>query len=77
MIVFPLIRKKGSNEHVMSDVFKVTLLYLIPGWIKSPQELLNFIVVLITALGIDVILNFIRYKQITCAVSAGVTAAIL
>ncbi|MFA5857427.1 MAG: RnfABCDGE type electron transport complex subunit D, partial [Elusimicrobiota bacterium] len=46
-------------------------------WIKSPQELLNFIVVLITALGIDVILNFIRYKQITCAVSAGVTTAIL
>ena len=78
MRTFPVIRKtRLSNEHIMAGVFGVTLLYLLPSWIHSSAEILSYILVLITALFVDVAANYIRFKRPVCAVSAVMTAGIL
>lgn len=77
MTTFPLIRTKWSSEHIMAELFFVLLLYLLPGWIKSPSSILGFLAVLSLGLFIDTSINYIRYKKPICAVSAAVTAAIL
>jgi UPF0716 family protein affecting phage T7 exclusion len=74
---YPLIKTKWSNERVMSIVFLAAVLYMLPGWVKDPGGILNFIAVLALSLVIDVAANFIRYKRPICAVSAAVTAAVL
>lgn len=74
---FPLVRRSISNEHVMTAVFLVTLLYLLPAWSQAPLKILEFIAILATALLIDAVANFIRYSRPVCAVSSGVTAVIL
>lgn len=77
MNTFPLVRTRWSNEHIMAAVFLVTVLYLLPQWIKRPSGILGFAAVTVLSLLLDAAVNMIRYKQPTCAVSAGVTAAIL
>lgn len=77
MNTFSLVRTKWSNEHIMAAVFIVSVLYLLPQWLQSPKELLDFAAVLILGLLIDVIANIIRYKRLVCAVSAAVTVAVL
>lgn len=77
MDTFPLIRTKWSNEHIMTAVFLVSVLYLLPQWIQTPQMILSFLAVLALGLFIDVTVNVIRYKRPVCAVSAAVTAAML
>jgi Na+-translocating ferredoxin:NAD+ oxidoreductase RnfD subunit/ferredoxin len=77
MNAYPMIRKPGSNETVMSNLFKVTLLYLIPGWISKPENILQFLLILAAALFIDTVFNFIRFRKPVCSVSAAVTASLL
>ncbi|OHD17665.1 MAG: hypothetical protein A2086_11225 [Spirochaetes bacterium GWD1_27_9] len=74
---FPLIRTHHSNERLMSVVFFVALLYILPSWVKNPLETVSFIIVLAIGLLVDVFINFIRFKKPVCAVSAAVTVAIL
>lgn len=74
---FPIIRKKWSNEHVMTLVFLILLLYMLPEFIENPGLFLNFLIVLAVSLFIDAAINIIRFKRPVCAVSAGVTAGVL
>lgn len=74
---FPLIRLRWSNEHLMTVVFVVTILYLAPIWSRNPQQITSFLLLLILALAIDATLNLIRYQRPVCAVSAAVTTGIL
>jgi len=74
---YPLIRKIGSNETVMSHLFAVSLLYLIPEWISKPESIFHFLLILLTGLLIDAFINFLRYKRPVCSVSAAVTASLL
>ena len=57
---FPLIRVKWSNEHYMTGVFIALLLYLLPQWLESPVRILIFLVVLVSGLLIDVLVNLFR-----------------
>lgn len=77
MKAFPLLRIRWSNEHIMTAVFGVTVLYLIPSWLRSPLELFNFAMILAVALLVETAIHIIRYKRPVCAVSAAVTTAIL
>jgi ferredoxin len=77
MKTFPLIRIKGSNEHVMAQVFIALLLLHLPRWVDSPLDIFQFIVIVAAGLLIDVSINFIRYKRPVCGVSAAVTAAMI
>ncbi|MCX8131229.1 MAG: RnfABCDGE type electron transport complex subunit D [Clostridia bacterium] len=77
MKTFPLVRAKWSNEHVMAALFVVLILYLSPLWIDSPKNILSFLAVLLFSLVLDAVINIVRYKKPTCAVSAAVSAAVL
>ena len=74
---FPMMHIKRSNEHMLSDVFKVIALYHLPLWIEDPLGIPRFL--LLVAFGgiIDVIFSLIRYKKLWCCASGVVTAAIL
>ncbi len=77
MTAFPLMRTKWSNEHVMTGLFKVLILYLVPNWFENPMMILLFMAVVCSGLLVDVIANLIRYKRPICGVSAAVTAGII
>ncbi len=77
MAAFPMIRVKKSNEHVMSDVFKVLLLYHLPLWVKDPADILRFLLLVGTGALIDIIFGVIRYKRVWCCVSGVITAAMI
>ncbi len=77
MITFPLIRSKRTNEQVMSDVFKILLLYHLPLWVKDPVEILRFLLLVSAGTLIDVIFSLIHYKKVWCCVSGAITAAII
>lgn len=77
MQAYPLKRVKWSNEHIMTALFGILILYLLPDWLHRPMALLGFLVLLLAALLIDTIFNMVKRKQILCAVSSAVTAAIL
>ncbi|NLK88154.1 MAG: 4Fe-4S dicluster domain-containing protein [Clostridiaceae bacterium] len=74
---FPLIRNKWSNEHIMTLLFFVLLLYMLPQWIKNPLDIAVFAAVLVFALILDETAGILRHKRIICSVSAAVTAAII
>lgn len=74
---YPLIRKSGSNETVMSHLFAASILYLIPKWISKPETIFHFLLILVTGLFIDAVINFLRYKRPVCSVSAAVTVSLL
>jgi electron transport complex protein RnfC len=76
-MTFPLIRTKWTNEHVMTALLGVIILYNLPVWVQSPAGLLHFAALIGIALILDAGLNFSRYRKPTCAVSAAVTAAVL
>ncbi len=77
MRTFPLIRKKLSNEHIMSGVFIVLVLYHLPVFVNHPIEIARFLTLLTGAFFVDVICNLLRWKHLVCSVSAAVTAAML
>lgn len=77
MKVFPLVRLKLSNEHIMTVVFIVLILFQLPQWIENPLFILNFLGVLSVGLLLDTILSTRRNKSIKCAVSAAVTVGII
>jgi ferredoxin len=77
MRAYPLIRRKWSNEHIMAMLFVVILLYLVPRWVTKPSEVPAFLAALATALIIDSVAGFIKYKHVVCSVSAAVTAGVL
>lgn len=74
---FPLIRLKWSDIQIMTALFCVLLLYHIPKWIAEPFGLLKFIILLTIGLIIDTVINLLRFKKLTCAVSAAVTVGVL
>jgi electron transport complex protein RnfC len=74
---YPLIRRKWSNEHIMAMLFVVILLYLAPRWIINPYEVTAFLAALATALVIDAVAGFLKYKRLVCSVSAAVTTGVL
>jgi ferredoxin len=74
---FPLIRTKWSNERIMAVLAAVLALYGIPRFIADPGDLLKLSILLGTGLLLDTVANFIRFKRLTCAVSAAVTTLIL
>ena len=74
---FPLQKNRLSNEYIMTAIFFVLLLYLLPEWIKSPHLIFEFTAILALSLLIDAGINFIRWKHPVCAVSAVVTVGIL
>lgn len=73
---FPLIKKQISNEHIMTVVFLVSILYAVPTWIHKPAQIGSFVIIVTIALVLDVLINFFRFKRPVCAVSAAVTAVI-
>lgn len=77
MTTFPMIRVKKSNEHMLSDVFKILVLYHLPLWIEDPLWILRFL--LLVAFGglIEFISSLIRYKKLWCGASGAITAAII
>jgi ferredoxin/Na+-translocating ferredoxin:NAD+ oxidoreductase RnfD subunit len=77
MKVFPLMRVKWSNEHIMAAVLFVLVMYHLPLWSKNPAGIVRFLLLVAVGLFIDCIGSLIRYKKIWCCVSAAVTAAII
>lgn len=77
MNTFPLIRTKWSNEHIMTALFAILILYHIPQWSNNPKELPGFILLTLAGLAMDAAANIIRYRRMWCCVSAAVTAAII
>jgi len=76
MNTFSLIRTRWSNEKVMTAVFGVLALYLLPSWIRQPEGIPAFLAVVAAALLTDGVLNLIRYRWPVCGVSAAVTAGV-
>lgn len=77
MNAFPLIRTKLSNERLMAALLFVLALYQLPRWVSNPVEIGGFLALLAFSLAVDTAANFLRFKRPICAVSAGVTAALL
>lgn len=77
MRTYPLIRYRWSNEHIMTALFIVILMYLFPLWLQKPSDILAFLVLLAVSLILDAAAGYIRHKRFVCSVSAAVTAAIL
>ncbi len=77
MNVFPLIRTKWSNEHIMAALFVVLILYHIPLWSDNLGQFPAFVILTLVGLIMDAAANIIKYKRIWCCVSAAVTAAII
>jgi ferredoxin len=74
---YPLIRNRWSNEHLLALLFFVVSLYQLPDWVGSGISVLQYILFVAAALFLDTVINYIRYKKLTCAVSSAVTAAVL
>ena len=77
MTTFPMLRVKRSNEHMLSDVFKILALYHLPLWIENPMGILRFILLVAVGGLIDFLFSLVRYKKLWCCASGTVTAAIL
>ncbi len=77
MRTYPLIRYRWSNEHIMTALFIVILMYLFPLWLQKPSDILAFLVLLAGSLILDAAAGYVRHKRFVCSVSAAVTAAIL
>lgn len=71
MKTYPLLRRHLSNEHILTALFVVLLVYL------RPVSLLHIVVVGAIGIAIDAVWNIIRYKKPVCSGSAAVTAGIL
>lgn len=76
-MLFPLIRTKWTNEHVMTVLIGVLMLYNLPVWLASPGGFFRFVLVLLSALLADTLMNFLKHRKPICAVSSAVSAAIL
>ena len=77
MKAYPLIRYRFSNEHIMSVLFIIILMYMFPLWIKAPSDIPAFVALLSVSLILDATAAYIRHRRFVCSVSAAVTAAIL
>ncbi len=77
MTTFPMLRVKKSNEHMLSDVFKILALYHLPIWIEDPSRILRFILLVAVGGIIDLLFSLVRYKKLWCCASGTVTAAII
>jgi len=77
MNTFPLIRTRGSNEHIMATLFVVLILYHLPIWAENPANIFRLVLLVATGLAVDAIANLLRYKRMWCCVSGGITAAII
>ncbi len=77
MNIYPLIRSRWSNEHLLAVLFFTLSLYQLPDWVGSPVSALRYFLIVVVALLLDAAINYIRFKKPTCAVSAAVTAAVL
>ena len=77
MKVFPLVRPKLSNEHIMTFVFMILIMYQLPQWLEKPLYILSFLGVLACGLLLDTILSTKRSKTIKCSVSAAVTVGVI
>ena len=75
MNTYPLIRNRWSNEHLLTAVFIAASLYQLPDWFDSSVAILRYVLIVIAALILEAVINYIRYKKPVCAVSAAVTAA--
>ena len=77
MTTFPMLHVKRSNEHMLSDVFKIVALYHLPLWIDNPSRILRFLLLVAVGGLIDFVFSLIRYKKIWCCASGTITAAII
>ncbi len=77
MTTFPMLRVRRSNEHMLSDVFKILALYHLPLWVENPIGILRFILLVVVGGLIDFLFSFVRYKKLWCCASGAVTAAII
>lgn len=77
MRTYPLIRYRWSNEHIMTALFLVIIMYQFPLWLQNPLGILDFLALLAASLILDAAGGYIKYKRFVCSVSAAVTAAIL
>ncbi len=77
MKALPLIRKKLSNEHIMTVVFIVLVIYQVPEWTQKPSLTLNFVIGLAFGLLLDLIPSVKRNHTIKCPVSAAITVGII
>ena len=77
MMTFPMLHVRRSNEHMLSDVFKILALYHLPLWIEDPARILRFILLVAVGGLIDFLFSLIRYKKLWCCASGTVTAAII
>lgn len=77
MNTFPLIKTKLHNEHIMAGVLLVLLLYHLPLFVADRRSILDFLILTVIGLLIDLIASRFHYKRIWCCVSGGVTAAII
>jgi len=74
---YPLIRLKISNEHIMTVLFMVLIVYQLPKWLNSPMHILSYLGVLAVALLLEVIFSLLKYNSLNCAVSASITVGII
>jgi ferredoxin len=72
----PLLKTGFSNERIMTALFAVTLLWLLPRWIATPTDAVLFLAVLVPSLVLDAAISLRRYGMPACAVSAAVTVGI-
>ena len=77
MKTYPLIRLKITNEHIMTVLFMVLIVYQLPTWLMSPLNILSYFSVLVVALLLEVIFNLLKYSSLKCAVSASITVGII
>ncbi len=77
MNTFPIKRIPWSNEHVMTALLGVLLLYMLPGWVNDFSGLFGFLGICALSIFIDAAVNMLRYKHPVCGVSAAVTAGIV
>ena len=77
MRVFPLLRIKRSNEHLLSEVFIIVVLYHLPLWVEAPLGILHFLLLVAVGGLIDLLFSLLRHKRLWCCASGAVTAAII
>ncbi|NLA86438.1 MAG: hypothetical protein GX847_03980, partial [Clostridiales bacterium] len=72
MNTFPLIKTKISNERLMSALLLVLILYNLPRFCLSPDDILPMSLLIVIGLVLDAAAHFVLYKRPVCAVSAAV-----
>lgn len=77
MNVFPMIRTRLSNEHIMASVLLVLILYHLPLWVAEPVGILRFVLLVGFGLFLDAIVSFLRFRRLWCCISGGITAAMI